>query len=293
MSTPNPGAAWIPPAPAEIQSTKRETKFLSQGIMPPSNVFIDRDDILNIFTFSLIDGLTITVRIRELIPDNTVQTSEIKIRTNSSNFPFQTPIVLSEGFLLSLTILGDPSAPEWGNVFAAAQLIRGTIGTSNSTEILCRGVAGASHPLSFPYGGIKYPFEGPGNIRLIAGTTPGAGAEISEMVPAGARWRLQSFRALFTASAAVANRFITVTLSGSATEYFRQLDVTPITASLTGYVIFAPGIGLQTNANTTHFFQYPAGLIFTQGHSIKTITAGIQGADQYSGVQYLVEEWLG
>jgi hypothetical protein len=88
-------------------------------------------------------------------------------------------------------------------------------------------------PLAFPGVPIASPLDGGGALRSIAGTTPGAGAEISETVPTGARWELLAFQATFVTSAAAANRVPQLTLDDGTTVYFRLGAALNQAASLT------------------------------------------------------------
>lgn len=293
MSTPNQGAAWIPPAPAEIQTTARKIKFLTSGVMPPPNVFIDQDDILEISTFTRTTGMIVTVRVRELMPDNTIQTTEQQIVTTAGLFPQTTQIMLAEGFLLSIEIIGDQFFTIWGNLFASANIIRGKSTLDNASETLCRGFATYVQPLSFPYGGIRNPTEGQGNIRSITGTVPGVGLEITEVVPPGVRWRIQSFSFVFTASAAVANRIITIKIDDGTNYFFLNSAAFSITANQVAFLTFA-ACGFQSSGILSGgLMAAPSNLILTAGWRIKTTTTALQAGDQYSGIQYCVEEWFG
>jgi hypothetical protein len=135
--------------------------------------------------------------------------------------------------------------------------------------------------------------EGPGNITVLQPASPGVGLDINISMPINTRWKILSFRAQFVTSAQVANRTTTLQVNqnfniGTYPANFTQA------ASTTELYTWGPGLGnLQVLTNTAA--SIPVGIIIAQiggGNSIRTTTAGIQTADQWSIINVLVEEWL-
>ena len=147
-------------------------------------------------------------------------------------------------------------------------------------------------------------FDGPGVIRTITGTQPAAGAEVSEAVPANARWKLRSFSVVIVTSSGVANRNVSLVVDdGTATNRYQMYtEATPtnITASLTRTLQWQTGYDSSTAAfqslTDTQTVLYKACLPndFPLGKvsKIRTKTANIAAGDQYSAPIYEVEEWL-
>jgi hypothetical protein len=134
--------------------------------------------------------------------------------------------------------------------------------------------------------------DGPGLIRSIAGTSPAAGAEISETVPTGVRWELMSFHAQLVTSGTVANRLPRITIDDGTNVYYRRSTTSNHAASATFFYVAAPGIPDTGTANNNIVgLSTPVGLRLTGGHRIKTITTAIDATDQWSGVRYVVREW--
>lgn len=134
--------------------------------------------------------------------------------------------------------------------------------------------------------------DGPGLIRSITGATPSAGAEISETVPAGARWELLTFLATFTASAAAATRNPTLRMDDGALIYFTAGDINSLTAGQAFKYCWSTGGAYSATAPRSTFAgAIPIGLRLAAGHRIRTLTATIDVGDQYSAIQYLVREW--
>lgn len=133
--------------------------------------------------------------------------------------------------------------------------------------------------------------EGPGLLRSITGTTPAAGAEISETVPTGARWELHSFGAQLVTSGTVANRLPMFIVDDGTTAFFRRSATSNHAASATDQYTFAPTPDSATANNNLQNVASPVGLRLASGYRIRTSTGSIQVGDQWSAVQYLVREW--
>ena len=142
-----------------------------------------------------------------------------------------------------------------------------------------------------------------GRLLTIAPANPAAGAEISVVVTAAKRWRLQSAFWQFVTSATVVNRIVEIKLTDpagrlcwlSASTRFGSTtaDVNTHAASLTGFYSSAPGAP-NAAANETGYLMFSnflPGWELAPGSTLFTFTRQIQVGDQYSNISLLVEEW--
>ncbi len=144
----------------------------------------------------------------------------------------------------------------------------------------------------YPGGKIESSVEGPGLIRMITGTDPAAGNEISETVPTGARWRFISLSSVFIASADVANRTPKLKFGAGMDTVFSTGESAVLTASQTAFISFAD-VGQEDISAILSLVQcVPANLILKAGDIIGTNTGGIQAADNWLAPTLLVEEWI-
>lgn len=136
--------------------------------------------------------------------------------------------------------------------------------------------------------------EGPGLLRTITGTNQGAGVELSETVPAGARWQFISLKTLFTADANVATRTTSLTFDDGANIFNVSGGNNGTTANASSVLTFATG---QPNVSSqpTNALGYPVPtpMYLGSGYRIKTQTASKQVGDTYTATQYVVREWRG
>jgi len=162
----------------------------------------------------------------------------------------------------------------------------------NKIATLMQGYITDAASVFFPGGENTSPIEGPGLIRSITGTDPAAGAEISETVPTGARWRLLSLTASFIASATAANRIARLAITDGTSILCYLQSGTAITANQnTNNTWSANGIRNTGSPNSYEGdgiseYRLPA------GYKITTATQNIDTGDNWGAPQMLVEEWI-
>jgi hypothetical protein len=267
-------------------------KFATTGGSAPGAYYLQEDDVLLVACSSNIGtAFPLIIRGRYLRPDGVIIPIEQSIVFNLTRAVLRVSIPLGEGYLLSLVATAANAVWNWGSVYVSLSIMRGTQAQPQIFQGLAAGYVTPITPVSWPASGIKGPLDSPGQLRSITGTTPGAGAEISETVPVLAQWRLIAFKFQFASAAAVANRFPQVTLDDGANIYSVTGTSTPQVALLTLAYTAAAGLGYNQPVETPAMIPLPHNLLMFAGHRIRTSTPGLQAADQYSAVQYFVEEW--
>lgn len=259
----------------------------------PNGFYFAGDDNLQVTVFNALASVAIRISGRFLHLDGRVEPFVDRLVPTSNRAASTKVLHIGTGWLLNVQVNVSAQAPLTGQAFAIVSVVRGQTGATEDLATLAAGYVTALQRIAWPGSPILNSLEGGGALRSITGTSPAAGAEISESVPTGARWELLAFRTLFTTAAAVANRTNYLTLDDGATEYFRMQQNATFVASQAWVVGWAQGLALWANQGQPgQLAPLPTGLRLGAGHRIKTVTAGIQAADQYSAVQYLVREWL-
>jgi hypothetical protein len=261
--------------------------YLQHDVLAVTNA-----DALRVAVCGFSTSAIVIVRGRLLAFDGQISPFEFRITPavarvfNSSDFP------LAEGFLLNVSARLSATGPALGQIFIRIDLIRGSGSPAIELATLAQGPVGFSQALSWPGSPHRNTLDAPGYLRAITGTNPGAGAEVSETVPTGARWELLSLAVALVTSAAVANRFPMLQLDDGANTYAQSSVAAAITASTTA-LITAGDIGAPIAATALGFtISIPAGVILSAGHRIRTLTTNLQGADDYGAPIYLVRETL-
>jgi len=197
------------------------------------------------------------------------------------------------GYLLNCSLIVVSGAPLVGQTYVMVQIVRGSTGATLVLGCLLGGYITAMQHLGYPGSPIESSIVGGGYYRSVVGTAPALGAELSETVPAGARWELLSVRATFITSAVVGNRFPNLTLTPGASLVGVSLDPTGIPASTTKSMIWGVNMPvLDVIGSFAHQLPLPRGAILLAGGSWGTNTPGLDGGDHWSAPTYLVREWL-
>jgi hypothetical protein len=112
---------------------------------------------------------------------------------------------------------------------------------------------------------------------------PAAGGEFSFIPKSGGGWLVLTMRFILQASAAVANREVSLRLTDSENAY-AQFGATTIQTANQGIAYVAyPGASNGANIGTLKTVDWPTlGLWVPPGHVLSSATTSMQGADQYS-----------
>lgn len=264
-----------------------------QWLASPSPFYLTGEEALRLTSFANVGGLTLTVTGRILRPDNTIARINFTHTPSSSRVAATTIVSLSEGWLLGLTVRASAGAPAFGQVWANLELGNSLGATFAVDQTLGYGFLTANTPFAWLASVNTLPLDGPGNLRSITGTTPAAGAEISETAPTGARWKLLAIRSQLVCSATVATRTPSLSLDDGANEFFRTQDLDGVTASSSFGFSWGAGLaGPVLSNNNTLQQSLPTEVLLSGGFRFRTKTPGIQAADQWSAPQYLVREWM-
>lgn len=262
-------------------------------IASAAGVFCTGDEQLRLTVFNAASGVTLAIRGRFLDIDGHVQVLEDVLTPTTARAASTKTLRLGCGWLLGVQVLASAGTPITGQCFAMLSLVRGDGTAGIDQQTLAAGYVTAVQRLAFPGSPVQGSLDGGGAIRAIAGTTPAAGAEISEAVPTGARWELLSFAFTLTTSAGVANRAIVLTLDDGTTVYSRSTSNVNQTASVGWNYQFMQGYGNPAISLVTALqAPIPSNIRLGAGHRIRTVTGAIQVADQFSAIQYLVREWI-
>jgi hypothetical protein len=288
------GAQFTQPAEDfKLATPTQLTKFRFCDVPPAPGLYIDVNDQLHVAIAgnSATDPAIVNVRILgtngKITPLKFVVNGGAGRTFNVNRFQ------LVEGYLQSVTIVSNGAESSGKLIYAVAALVRAPFGAKEQYHTLCAGYVYLELGMSWPNAPAQRMGEGAGAIRSTTGTVPGAGVDITETVPAGARWRLISIRATLTTAVAVANRLVSIVLDDGANIYADSpSNFTQAASIVNTYNAFdsCPYQNVPFNLRTNQ--PLPSNVLMMPGHRIRTVTTGIQAADQWTAPQYLVQEWF-
>lgn len=318
------GSSVILPAPGQPKTgpdstfksaaTPNIVTFGLQRVSPPSALYIQRDDVLSVYVQNSSPGLQVNVKGRMLLapfprvgqPDKTPSTDPTADPNASNNIvaftqsflpastraiqEFQIP--LSEGYLLGLLISTPSPGLRKGQCYVQVFLGRTPIGGGVDLVPLISSYVASEYSPGWPLGPAMTSVDGAGVIRSIQATNPGAGADFTVTVPAGARWQLLGLNYQLVTSAAVATRTSQLVIDDGANVVFQNTQAAGQAASLTEQYCYTPLGGNSPVAQGASLLSLAPSAFLAAGYRIRSVTANIQAGDQYSLINPWVLEWL-
>ena len=310
---PQPGQPITGPDPDfKRASIPNLVDFGFHNIDPPSSLYIQRNDVLNVEVITNQPAETVRICSRLLLPvmplpgqpdaggpvfptdptqggTNIVEGQSIITPTALRTAQF-TNIPLMECYLLSVNAFSTVATTR-GQTFVQVQLIRAG-GGSGAAQTLFADYVTLNKNLSYPGGRALNPIEAPGWSHSVQVANPAAGADWTLTVLAGQRFAPKSFNAFFTESAAVANRQVNVIIDDGVNAVWQDDVTANIVAGQAGAVS-----GAQVNAAVgvfpvELFVVMPPGIFLEPGWRLRTSTTGIQAGDQWSAIWFAMEEWF-
>ena len=300
MGTPhNPISSGIaqPTVPGSPTAPSNRVSFNYDNILPPSNLYIQRDDQLFLSVISQFGNVTFTITARLLLAGtNRIQTFQDTILIPAANpyIPSTKVLSLAEGFLLSVTVQGS-LANQGPYAFFSASIVRSASGSQPNQPAyeLLQNYIGGTTLLSWPGSALINSTDGPGMLRTANQGAPAAGADWVITNQTNTVWEVESFVDTFVASAAVANRQVQIEIrDGSGTPIYRGSAITSITASQTANVSGVQLAPYVSAIATDIPIPLPPRNYVPPSGTIRSITVGIQAGDQWGSPQAAVREWF-
>jgi hypothetical protein len=292
MATTPPAAPPAAAAAPNIQSAPPLVGFNLRDVPPTQNLYVQLNDFIAFRTTTNIAGCIVDFKYRWLTPAGDIKEGEIFTPPfSNTNVIFIPPF---EGWLLSFSATLTQGAVTGQWAFCQALILRTTVNllVQNAYALLWQDYLYSNTNNGWPGTIPKQITDGPGTLRSITGSTPAAGAEINEVVPASRRWNLLAFSATLVTSVAVANRAPAILIDDGVTQLFASAGLVTQAASLTLRWNASPFVvtgGVQTTLGEQMMTPTPFPL--KAGFRIRTSTTALQAADQWSAPQYLVQEW--
>jgi hypothetical protein len=263
-------------------------------ILPsPNQFYLTGEDRLRIVSANSLTGVALKAQCRTAnIQGDTIAHSFDHV-PNTDRSTRATEHALGTGSVLNVTIFASAGAPQMGHTFVMAQLIRGSGAAAVILGTLLAGYVTTTQALGFPGSPIVPSLQGEPLIRFIAGTVPGAGLNITETVPTGARWELLSLRFNFQSSALAALRRVVVVGIGAGLTAFTAVAFTTQIASELWAHTFAAGLNGRADGGFGAIqSELPARVILPPAGGFQTSVFNMQVGDQFSAIVYVVREWL-
>lgn len=216
---------------------------------------------------------------------------DVKPTTDRTTTTWWVP--LGAGWLLDVSAFVITGTPQHGQCWVRLAIVRGGPSAGMETSQLSHGYITTHRYIGWPLGIIEAPLDGPGALRSITGTQPGAGANLSETVPTGARWEIVSVYATFTTSATVATRVVSIIVDDGTNNLHAMSPQQTQTASQSiAYSVSQVSSAGFSNSDNKYAVPLPEGLRLGAGFRFRSSVNNLQAGDQFGAPQLLIKEWM-
>lgn len=270
----------------------QKAQFPQGALNAPTASYVSVDDQLYVRVHNALAGVTLGIRARMLVADTgQIVPYTFNVTPASNRTSVKQLFPLTEGYLISIEVVPDVGTPRRGQCFVEVGLVRGLQGTE-FVEILFADYVTSNAGDGYPGGLVRDSVEANGMLRSITGTDPGAGVEISETVPTGARWQLRGVRWQLVTSAAAANRRPHLVVDDGANIIFDFAGPDVQAASLTRNYNADPWGFQPATQDNELYLALPEQLMLFQGWRIRTVTTALDAGDNFGPPRLYVEEWM-
>lgn len=264
-----------------------------EDIQPFFGAYVSPNDRLALHIYNAATGTEVQVAGRvltfqkDIVPFSQLTTPTTD-RVRTEQF-----IDLPEGFIHTCVVTINAGVVRRGQCYIRLLINRGRVAGGISQILLASGYISNTNWLTWPPGRATHSLEAPGGIRLISGTDPAAGAEISETVPTSARWRLLTIRYTLVTSAVAGTRRSNLVLDDGTTIFARH--IAGVTQGVSTTLVYNWGVGLSrltaavTGETMDPFIDY---VQLRGAFRFRTDTTSLDAGDNYSAPDFLVEEWI-
>jgi hypothetical protein len=262
-------------------------------VVAPFQFALDGNEVLRVKAANTATGARIAIQGRRLSEKGEIEPFAFVHMPNSDRTISTTIHALGKGALLNLAVFVENATPLIGQTFVMVQIVRGLAGPLVLLGTLLQGYVTSTQGLGWPGSPIVTSTEGEPAARFIVGTTPAAGAEVTEVIPTGARWELVYLRAVLTTAVGGIDREVVLQQNDGGNTFQANLIGGLVPASSVRAFVWAQGLPpLFSDTFAGRQSAVPIGNRILSGSTISTGTAFMQAGDQWSLVTLVVREWL-
>lgn len=269
------------------------TPAIAGRAIAPFQFVLSASDSVRVSRWGNETPLAVSVAGLVLLEDGTVKDFLHTFLTTSDRQRSTDVVVIGPGVLLHLVAFGASNIVTPVLQYVKVDVVRGLSGGITPLGTLVQGYVNANQSLAWPGSPLQQPSDGPGLNKVLTGTDPAAGVEISEECPDGARWRPVSFSANLVCDATVTTRRPLFRLQSVAGVNLTRIPSSQgQAAGSTLRHTWTLGVTDPSLYAGTGVGPLPADLIVLFGQRLQTVTDNLQAGDNWAAPSYIVNEWL-
>ena len=256
-----------------------------------TGIIIDDKDFLVVSTRNSLPGVAISIEARVMDLEGRIHHHRFSHTPNTDRSSARSEFRVGAGLLVGVGVAATAGSPKRGQTFFCLFLSRDAAAPNNLMVPLTADYVVSGVALGWPGAPLRSSVEGPGIIRQFTGTDPAAGAEIVEVVPTGARWRLLGMRFRLITDANVGLRSVRMAIDDGVNIIVQSgPNATQAENDSGNYHVSRSTVSPNNAAD--RFINMAADIFMMAGFRIRTTTGGIQAGDNFIAPQMLVEEWI-
>lgn len=275
----------------KVYTARPAVGFLSRAVQPPSDLYVQVGDALEVTACTDTFNEVITVSYRLLRPDGVLVNGQFIFPIAAAYTPQSFSEPLAEGFLLSLAVSA-AQATTRGQTFVRAFLTSSGSGSGVPVSTLMADYVTKQMTPAAPNGRVIGPTEGPGVVYPSNIANPPIGQEFTIHVPLNARWNPLSVAATLITSGAAGNRNAGIRITQGTNDNLYIGSNLPSGPGTALRFYWMPGIQPYTDGSGHVFLPLPTFTRIISNFEIASTTLALQAGDQWSNIQFSVEEWL-
>lgn len=262
-------------------------------IASPFQFYLDGADNIRLEGWNTCVGAVLQVQGRAIDNEGNTQAFNMVLPLTADRLVTREDFSPVRGYILNLVAVVIEATPCIGQTFARVSIIRGFTGATIVLGVLLQGYVTSQQGLGWPGSPIELSVDGGGYVRQVVGTTPAAGAQISETVPAGARWQILRLYSFLITDATAGNRFPRLDFFQAGLGTFRGMQPTPQGPSVTANYTWAPNLPIAADvANGVYMQPIPDEGVLLEGDVLSTAVSGMAAGDQWGQPQMYLREWM-
>jgi hypothetical protein len=269
-----------------------QVTFKTEGIFPPSAVYVGPNDSIVLEYQSPIEIVTVFLSVRLLTPQGEIKVEFYQVNaTTVGSVPGVFIIPPCEGYILSAECQGSQYR---GQVFVRCYLANGSVtGAPTISALLFQGYVSETDRLGYPVSATESSLSGRGWTRAVILAAPGANTEWVLAPPTGQNWIVRSIGTTFTASAVVGTRYLSLRLLDTlGNEYGRVRLPSTVTAGQTYICTWATSVQLHQLGGSQESNLWED-LLLNSNFQLKSDIGAPGAGDTWGAVHAAVEEYIG
>ena len=266
--------------------------FRTQGILPPSAVYVGPSDAIQWENFSPAASVPLQLTVRILTPLGEIKELTQKVQTTiGPPFPQVQMFAPNEGFLISANVTSSGGAR--GLVYTRVSLRKNPLASDvTQGHLLIEGYPDLFTELGYPQSPTESSLNGRGHAGTYFIGSPGNNQNAVHTIQSGTRSLVRAISYVFTADATAGNRTLVVQYLDEVGNVIAALfQPWFVTANQAVEVTWAEGLGFGTSLNQPTN-PLPTNLMLGPGSQILAKAFFVGPGDNFSLVTMRLEDWV-